>query len=53
MKTLGKVGPSWMACPPAPRNEWEEKVEESIIFSIVVAVAFIQNLVKRGDFLNI
>lgn len=52
VKTLGKAGPSWMACPPAPRSKWEEKVEKSIIFSILVAIAFIQNLVKRGDFLN-
>lgn len=49
--TPGKAGPSWMACLPALRSEWEEKVEESIIF-IVVAIAFIQNLVKRENFLN-
>lgn len=52
LMTPRKAGPSWMACPPAPRSEWEKKVEESIIFSILVAIAFTQNLVKRGNFLN-
>lgn len=50
VKTPGKAGPSWMAYLPALRSEWKEKVEESMIFSIVVAIAFIQNLVKRENF---
>lgn len=52
VKTPVKAGPSWMICPSAPRSEWEEKIEESIILSIMVVIAFIQNLVKRGNFLN-
>lgn len=46
VKTPGKAGPSWMVCPSAARSEWEEKVEKSIVFSIAITIAFIQNLLK-------
>jgi len=49
----GKAAPLWVTCPPAPWSGGQEKLEERITFSVLVAVTFIpDDIVKRGNLLN-